>query len=175
MTSDDWLASAPTIIRRGVLTLLRPLRNIALILLLAGCGDTSEAGTDQDPQSSNVAAAPEAPPPEPPPQTSIPGGVVAEETLDDALKVEATLAEFRIGLSQDSVEEGNIAITIRNEGERPHTIEVRGEQGERWRSTPIAPGSAITLSMPLTRGTYTLTSADPAYAERGMQATLVVR
>jgi hypothetical protein len=93
----------------------------------------------------------------------------------DTLSMTATIDEYSIGVSPDSIDPGAIALLIQNEGERPHTIMVTGDNGARWSSLPIGPGGGVTMTMRIESGHYTLESVNPAYADRGMRGEFFVR
>lgn len=110
--------------------------------------------------------------PAPRDSTRRPGSIGAAA---DATQVAATLSEFAIAVSPDTIPAGETTINIENRGERRHIIEVRHASRGRWRTTPIAPGTSVGLSMSLPTGVYEVTSTDPEYVNRGMRTTLVVR
>ena len=100
--------------------------------------------------------------------------VTAEVTLDNATRIAVDVREWQVRASEDSVMAGDYAFVIDNKGDRPHTIEVKGDNGARWRTIPLAPGGSVTLRMTLPPGHYQIASTDSAYVQRGMRASLVV-
>jgi len=97
-----------------------------------------------------------------------------EFTFDDATPILTVLTEWSIRLSSDTVRNGDYAFVLHNRTIRPHVLEVRGDNGMRWRSLPLPPGSRSRLALPLGPGTYSVTSVDTTYARRGMRTALVV-
>lgn len=95
--------------------------------------------------------------------------------LSDLVTIAATIAEYSIELSRDTIDSGKISLLLQNDGRRPHTIEVRGDNGMRWTSLPIPPGRMITMSMRIEAGHYAVSSRDSAYVERGMRGEFHVR
>jgi hypothetical protein len=100
-------------------------------------------------------------------------------TLDESARVIATISEWKVELSEDTVPAGEVTVAIENRGKKRHVIEVRSQYTGRWRSSPVPPGGVILLSMPLSAATYEVydpdDDADGKHAEKGMRATLVVR
>jgi hypothetical protein len=155
---------------------------MAVLSLAAACGDAGDAGNAGDapvqvsPDSGQppvirsedaVGAVPAARDP-----SRRPGSIGA---ASDATQVAASLSEFAIAVSPDTIPAGETTFNIENRGERRHIIEVRHTSRGRWRTTPIAPGTSVGLTMALPAGTYEVVSTDADYVTRGMRATLVVR
>ena len=96
----------------------------------------------------------------------------------DVRSIDATLAEWSITLSQDSVSAGVIAFNVRNAGSVVHRFEVEGN-GEEWESEDIAPGGDVKMSLSLSPGEYKVyCPIDPngtSHEDRGMVTTLRVR
>ncbi|MGH7447801.1 MAG: cupredoxin domain-containing protein, partial [Longimicrobiales bacterium] len=126
------------------------MRRIAAVLtavmLAAGCGDADRMPDD------DAAIVPN--------DTPLPGdpeGGVGPGTLppDDASvrNVAATLTEWSVTLSQDSVPAGAIAFNVSNTGTVTHRFEVEGN-GEEWETEDVAPGTDVTMSVSLSPGTY---------------------
>ena len=90
----------------------------------------------------------------------------------DSMVVE--LSEWAVVLTPSEVLAGPIALHIRNNGERPHTIEVRSA-GMRWRALPIPPGGATLVRFSPRAGEYVVASTDSAYVARGMIAKMTVK
>ena len=151
---------------------------LGLFVLAGGCGDAGNEGNvpaegqdaAQPPviRSEDVSGA--VPAPRDPARR--PGSIGANA---DNTQVSATLSEFAIAVSPDTIPAGETTINIDNRGERRHIIEVRHTSRGRWRTTPIGPGTSVGLSMSLPAGTYDIVSTDEDYVSRGMRATLVVR
>ncbi len=149
------------------------------MVLVAACGDTAEDAELRIEARSDSGSVPivqgedatRAMPPARDPDR--PAGSLG--TADDATQMAATLSEYAIDLSPDTIQPGETTINIENRGERAHTIEVRHPTRGRWRTIPIPPGGAVRLSMPLPAGTYEIFSTDEDYQDRGMRSTFVVR
>jgi hypothetical protein len=92
-----------------------------------------------------------------------------------AMPILARLSEYTIRLFPTELNEGPVAIRLRNDGERVHTIEIRGDNAMRWQTLPIRPGNSVTLRMDLQPGRYVVRSTEPPYVDRGMSAFLLVR
>jgi hypothetical protein len=155
------------------------IRVLAAVALAAACGDTGdqaefqiEATTDSGavPVQQAEDAAGSMPPARDPRRPAGSLGTAAEAT-----QVAATLSEFAIDVSPDTIPPGETTVNIENRGERRHIIEVRHATRGRWRATPIPPGASVSLSMPLPSGVFEIVSTDENYVNRGMRATLVVR
>lgn len=137
----------------------------AAVLLAAACGDA-----DTPPEDETGT-----------PALQAPGDVTGGEPLppdDGNLRtVEATLTEWSVTLSQDSVSAGAIAFNVRNTGSVVHRFEVEGN-GEEWASEDINPGSDVTMSLNLTPGVYEvycpIVEGGVNHEERGMTTTLRV-
>lgn len=137
----------------------------AAVLLAAACGDA-------DPQPDDETGTP-----------ALPAGAdpAGQGTLPpddgDLRAVEATLTEWSVTLSQDSVSAGAIAFNVRNTGSVVHRFEVEGN-GEEWESEDINPGNDVTMSLNLTPGVYEvycpIVEGGVNHEERGMTTTLRV-
>jgi hypothetical protein len=157
--------------------LMRQRSAVGAMLFLFVIAACSERAPEQGAGSAGAAdtaatPAPTAPTAAVPADTLTP--VTAEVTLDHAKRIAVDVREWQVRMSEDSVKSGDYALVIANKGGRPHTIEVKGDNGARWRTIPLAPGGSVTLSMTLPPGHYQIASTDSAYVERGMRAALVV-
>lgn len=146
-------------------------RLVAAMLTLAALGACSDSddssGSEQSPADSAAVEAP-APDPRPPmPEPPRPPG--------DTASIVATIAEYSVRIEPDTIVGGDISLLIANSGARPHTIEVRGDNGMRWVSLPIRPGGGLTMTMTISPGRYVIRSTDPAYIERGLTGEFHVR
>src|SRR5690606_41015740 len=96
----------------------------------------------------------------------------------DLHAIEATLDEWSVELSHDTVPAGVVAFEIRNAGTVVHQFEVEGN-GEEWATGDLAPGGDVTMSVSLAPGEYRvycpIEAGGTSHAERGMVATLHVR
>jgi plastocyanin len=144
-----------------------------LVLMAAGCGDRGEnpdgAASDDAAADTGQAAA----------DAAGDATTPAASPQPDNGAFTATLAEWRIELSADTLDAGPAVVAVTNDGTVPHALEVTGEFGGRWRSVPVAPGATINMTMRLSPGTYEvfcpLDNDAGDHSERGMTATLVVR
>jgi uncharacterized cupredoxin-like copper-binding protein len=141
----------------------------AVVLLAAACGDADTVPGDGA-DTTGLPSAQETP--------ADPMGQGALPPDDGDLRnVEATLAEWSVTLSQDSVSEGAIAFNVRNTGSMVHRFEVEGN-GEEWESEDINPGDEVTMSLSLTPGTYEvycpIVEGGEDHEARGMRTTLRV-
>jgi hypothetical protein len=144
---------------------------IAIVAIgLAACGDAADDADASDP-ASRAGSADSAAPPVTLPSVNRP----ASRPPGDTVAITATLDEYSIAVSPDTIDSGSVSLMLQNDGERPHTIEIRGEDGSRWVSLPIRPGGAITMTMSIQAGGYTVVSTEPAYADRGMSGRFHVR
>lgn len=95
----------------------------------------------------------------------------------DVRNVAATLTEWSVTLSQDSVPAGAIAFNVRNTGTATHRFEVEGN-GEEWATEDLAPGGDITMSLNLAAGEYEvycpIVAGGVNHQERGMTTVLRV-
>lgn len=154
-----------------------------LLVVLAACGDAGDAREEAGARAADTAVSAEQPPMISSQEAS--GGVAAPRdptrrpgsigSSADATQVAATLSEFAIEVTPDTIPAGETTINIENRGERRHIIEVRHASRGRWRTVPIAPGTSVGMSMSLPSGTYDVISTDEDYVGRGMRAALVVR
>lgn len=141
----------------------------AVVLCAAACGDADTVPGDGA-DTTGLPSAQEAP-----------AGQTGQAALPpddgDLRAVDATLAEWSVTLSQDSVREGAIAFNIRNTGSMVHRFEVEGN-GEEWESEDISPGDEVTMSLSLTPGAYQvycpIVEGGVDHEARGMTTTLNV-
>jgi len=110
-----------------------------------------------------------------PPADPARGDGAPAASATEAVPIAARLSEYSIRLSISELRENRVAFSFRNEGERVHTIEIRGDNAMRWRTLPIRPGVTVTLTMDLPPGRYIVRSTEPPYVDRGMSAQLLVR
>jgi hypothetical protein len=131
-----------------------------LSLVIAGCGDAQPAG-DNDVAGDSLQA-PVADP---------------AAAVNDSLTVNASLSEWAVGLSRDSVAAGIVTINIRNAGTMPHGLHVTGP-GQDMPIEALAPGGEMSLSLDLTPGEYRLfcplDSAGVKHETKGMSTRLRV-
>jgi hypothetical protein len=153
---------------------------LLLVALIPACADRSREAPGQkaalaDDQDAAAGTRDVTPPPGDsagmPPHTP---AVDDPLTFDDAVPILTVLSEWSIRLSRDTVRKGDYAFMLQNRTVRPHVLEVRGDNGMRWRSLPLPPGTHARLALPLGPGTYSVASTDTTYARRGMFTALVV-
>lgn len=130
------------------------------VVAVAGCGEELEEEADPavEPVPEAVAPSPELAP-----------GVI--EALD------ATLTEWAVTLSRDSIRAGGVTINIRNGGSVTHAFEVEGA-GQEYESGDVAPGAIVTMSLNLTAGEYKvycpIVAGGTSHESRGMVTRLRV-
>jgi len=139
---------------------------LLLLATVIACGDRSRRRTTDGGESAD-STQPVTPMPPPPPLPRRPPG--------DTVALTATLKEYSIDVSPDTIVGGDISFGIRNDGKRPHRIEIRGDNGMRWTSLPVRPGGGVTLSISIEAGRYVVRSMDSAYVDRGMLTEFHVR
>jgi hypothetical protein len=69
--------------------------------------------------------------------------------------VQATLTEWKVALSQDSIPAGTVAFMVHNGGTVEHALELEatGDGGE-WQTDALAAGGSVTMSLNLEPGVY---------------------
>jgi uncharacterized cupredoxin-like copper-binding protein len=142
------------------------MRSAALVAiagaLMSGCIEESDPATDA---AANEGAA----------VTTPAAGV---DSTARSTTVTASLSEWTVTLSADTVPHGTVSFEVRNTGTEDHALEVEGE-GQEWKTGPIKPGESATLSVALPAGTYDvycpLASGGEAHADRGMKTSVTVR
>lgn len=102
------------------------------------------------------------------------GAAVATPTTE---VVQATLREWSVELSVDTVAPGAVSFQIANRGELAHSFAITGE-GEEWTVEEIASGQDATLLVDLTVGIYDIfcpmVNLEGSHESRGMRGQLVV-
>jgi uncharacterized cupredoxin-like copper-binding protein len=106
----------------------------------------------------------------------------------DTAHVEATLNEWSVSLSVDTVAAGAVHFMIRNAGSVAHSFEIEREgnddaEGEtedtEWKTGPIEAGAEATLSADLVAGTYEIYCPQKDdggdHEDKGMTTKLIVR
>lgn len=141
---------------------------LTAVSLALACGDANQLPED-DETGVEVQSADTAP---------VAGGQTALPPDDGNVRnVNATLTEWSVTLSQDSVPAGAIAFNVRNTGTMTHRFEVEGN-GEEWATEDLVAGGDITMSLNLTPGTYEvycpIVAGGVNHEERGMTTALRV-
>jgi uncharacterized cupredoxin-like copper-binding protein len=86
----------------------------------------------------------------------------------------ATETEFKIALSQTSLQPGSYTFQARNAGKFPHALTVDGP-GVQDQSTPkLSPGQAGSVTVALQPGTYTVYCPVDGHRAKGMLTHLTV-
>lgn len=135
------------------------LRSLALVAVLAGCVEETDASLQPsaEPDPAPAAEAVQAPAP---------------------TRLVASLTEWAIALSNAEAAAGAISLDVENNGAEPHALEIQGG-GEEWLTDTIQPGETVTMSVALPPGTYDvycpMASGGESHADRGMRTTLRVR
>jgi plastocyanin len=93
----------------------------------------------------------------------------------EPLPVTAKLSEWKIELSQATVEAGTLKFTATNTGSIPHALEVEGPGLEK-KTGLIQPGSSATLTLTLQAGKYEVYCpvGEDSHKKLGMETSLVV-
>jgi hypothetical protein len=134
----------------------RFLWGAALLAVALGCEPQSSGEVAGDPDTAVTPAI----------DATAPGNLVA------------TLAEWDVGLSADTVEAGEVAIQIMNRGNEYHRLEIEGG-GMEWVSDSLQSNAETLGRVQLTPGTYVvycpIESAHGVHRDLGMVDTLVVR
>ena len=96
--------------------------------------------------------------------------------LPPATPVGMSAREFSFGVYRTRVPAGRVRLNIRNFGEDPHDVQVRGPGGYRSAVSPeIEPGDTLRFTVRLRRpGRYLLICLQPGHAAQGMKAHLRV-
>src|SRR4051812_21983329 len=128
-------------------------------ILAAGCIDESDAGIKSGKASVQSSA-------------ESTGAGIGDKTT-----VNATLSEWTIALSKQTVQHGTVTFQVKNNGTEDHAFEVEGA-GQEWKTDPIKPGESATLAVALPAGAYDvycpLASGGESHADRGMKVTVRV-
>lgn len=137
----------------------------------------------------NPVPAPETPIPPPlePPGTPVaptpaPGAEPGPEPKANAVGVIATDAgeEFRYTVLSEEPRSGPLTVQLQNRGEDPHNLNFQklgpgGREGEPFDELEATPGGQATATIELPPGEYRMFCSIGRHAEKGMEATLVVK
>lgn len=143
---------------------------LALIAAAAACG--GDADEPEAAAGDTAVLVTPAPGPETPVAAAQEAGATDERT------VSATLTEWAVQLSRDTVPAGEVTFRVANAGTMEHALEVEG-QGIEEETAHIQPGQSATLTVNLQPGTYevycpVVTEAGN-HQELGMTTQLVVQ
>lgn len=106
--------------------------------------------------------------------TVSPGGSGSESGAGSAKSLVVKETDFKIDPKDLNVEEaGALTITVRNDGQATHALEIEG-QGIEERSDDIAPGESATLSVTLKSGKYEWYCPIGGHKQLGMDGTVTV-
>jgi len=149
---------------RAWITRERSMNKLALLtvcLVFTACGEAQPAGQDAAAGDTMQGTIPELRP--------------ADSST--ALAIDATLTEWAVGLSRDSVPAGVVTINIRNSGTTAHALHIVGT-GQDMATEAIAPGADVSMSLDLAAGEYRLVcpldSAGVKHETKGMATRLRV-
>lgn len=168
--------SGKNIRRSGLLGLL----GVAMLVLLAACGGTTDATvapatatTDAAMPAMTTEAMATAPANT---DTAATPDTGAGTSSGSGTAVTATLREWAIDLSQAEVPAGKVTFTVTNQGQMPHNLTVT-QNGATVGATSTfgSAAGAQTLAVDLKPGTYTLICSLPGHAQRGQKIDLVVK
>ena len=123
-----------------------------------------------------IAASTAAPAPAPASPTATPTPTPAPTTVpgDNPHSVSVRSTEFRLSLSQPSVEAGEVRVQFDNSrAEDPHALAYAGPSSDTF--DPVAAGAVVKYTVTLSAGTYKLFCPLPEHEGLGMKATLTVR
>ncbi len=103
----------------------------------------------------------------------------------EASSHDIVLSEFKMDVSDDSIESGRTQLSVSNTGEFAHTVVVANVRGKVLFSSPlIAPGTEDVIDLELPPGTYEFTCRIVVQSEegdlidhyeRGMRAAVTAR
>lgn len=134
----------------------------ALVVALAGCGDSAPKGTQG-----------------PPPDTS--GGRPDLSHPEVGPRVIVTMSDSAIKLSHDtvtSVGTGQITFAVENKGAGTKVLEIDGGESGKWTTTPIPDNQTVLMSMLMNRGSYQLYEMRPDTAgttkRTGLKTTIII-
>ena len=134
---------------------------LAAAATLAGCGG---GGTSATPYGSSAA------------NPSVTGSATSAESAPpgEGASREVVVSETDFALAlPSSIKAGPTTFTVRNDGEAPHDLAVKGP-GVDEVSRVVRPGQSVPLQVTLQRGTYTLWCTVGTHRAQGMEATLEV-
>ena len=133
---------------RAKLPLIAFLLSVAVVALLAGCGD------DNDETTSAAGAT-----------TQSAGG----QTVD------ISETDYKLDPSDPTVRPGSVSFKVTNDGAVDHNLEVEGPEGEQELEQDLAPGESGTLTVDLSKpGRYEFYCPVGDHRDRGMEGEITV-
>jgi uncharacterized cupredoxin-like copper-binding protein len=154
---------------------------VAMLVLLAACGDAATAIPPAPTATVAPAAADTAMPGMTetvmtPSTDSAPTAATSSGSSSGSTEIQATLREWAIDLSQAEVAAGKVRFTVTNAGGMPHNLTVT-LNGATVGATSTFGSTAgpQTLEVDLQPGTYVLICSLPGHAQRGQKIDLVVK
>lgn len=129
-------------------------------LALAGCGSSSSSSTSST--TATTATTPAATTPAAPSGTS-------------KLTLQADPSgQLMFRQSSLTASSGTVTIDFENQSPVPHNVTVADSSGKVLGQTPTFMGGSKTLTLKLTKGTYTYYCTVPGHEQAGMKGTLTV-
>src|SRR3954463_13165886 len=106
---------------------------------------------------------------------SILAPVLAHGSRSEPPAVTATLSEWKVQLSSETVPAGTVTFEVSNTGSVPHALEVEGHGMEK-QTAIVQPGKTTSLTITLEPGTYELYCpvGDDSHKKLGMETHLKV-
>ena len=90
-----------------------------------------------------------------------------------ATQLHATLSEWKVELSRQTLPTGPVTVAVENTGSIPHQLEIEGN-GIEQRTELIQPGASATLRLNLTPGSYEVYCPVGNHKEMGMEGHLTL-
>ena len=106
--------------------------------------------------------------------TVSPGGSGSDSGAQSTGSFVVKLSDFKIDPKElKASDPGAITITVRNDGDATHALEIEG-QGTEKRTDDIAPGESATLTITLKKGSYEWYCPIGGHRQLGMDGTVTV-
>ncbi len=104
-----------------------------------------------------------------------PGGGPTLVAKNGALEIDVAQAGFRFVTSRAVATAGKLTLSAKNPQSVGHNISIQGPGGINVQGPVVNQGGTSTLTVTLTKGTYTFYCSVPGHRQAGMVGTLVVR